>query len=241
MSEFMHIWIGLFVLLVLVCLIASYFRNPFTYPIIDYEIDITGRKKPSYQELIDEWIINQYGHRKDILGVFNTAIRQWDKNCKFYLSNTLLWRSRREDMYHAMRAKVIAEDYQMFRFTFYRVHTRYRQVNYQKIPYSVKDTDNILSFSLKQLLGVDYNLEEIGYETTRRKFDIKNQRSLLLPSLRKRIMERDCYTCQNCGKYMPDGNGIHIDHIVPVSKGGKTVESNLQVLCARCNLRKGCK
>ncbi len=37
---------------------------------------------------------------------------------------------------------------------------------------------------------------------------------------------------------MPDGNGIHIDHIVPVSKGGKTVPSNLQVLCAKCNLGK---
>ena len=42
-------------------------------------------------------------------------------------------------------------------------------------------------------------------------------------------------TCQICGKYMPDGVGLHIDHIVPVSKGGKTVPSNLQVLCSKCN------
>lgn len=54
-------------------------------------------------------------------------------------------------------------------------------------------------------------------------------------------MERDNYTCQNCGKYMPDRVGLQIDHIVPVARGGKTVESNLQVLCSRCNGSKGAK
>lgn len=56
--------------------------------------------------------------------------------------------------------------------------------------------------------------------------------------LRKEIMERDNYTCGICGKYMPDEVGLHIDHIVPVAKGGKTVRSNLQVLCSKCNGRK---
>lgn len=60
----------------------------------------------------------------------------------------------------------------------------------------------------------------------------------MTPELRRRIKIRDRYTCQECGKYMPDEVGLHIDHIIPVSKGGKTVESNLQVLCDKCNLRK---
>ncbi len=32
---------------------------------------------------------------------------------------------------------------------------------------------------------------------------------------------------------------LHIDHVVPVSRGGLTEPENLQTLCAPCNLRKG--
>ena len=32
---------------------------------------------------------------------------------------------------------------------------------------------------------------------------------------------------------------LHIDHIYPWSKGGETVEENLQTLCSICNYGKG--
>ncbi|MBQ4167275.1 MAG: HNH endonuclease [Clostridia bacterium] len=74
-----------------------------------------------------------------------------------------------------------------------------------------------------------------------RKYHVKNQRKLLTKELRKEIIERDNYTCQICGKYMPDEVGLHIDHIVPIAKGGKTVKSNLQGLCSKCNGKKSSK
>ncbi len=37
------------------------------------------------------------------------------------------------------------------------------------------------------------------------------------------------------------GVKLHVDHIKPVSRGGKSVMSNLQTLCEDCNCGKGNK
>lgn len=59
--------------------------------------------------------------------------------------------------------------------------------------------------------------------------------------LRYTVLERDRYKCVKCGCSPAYGNDVrlHIDHITPYSKGGETVLSNLQTLCAPCNLGKG--
>jgi len=46
--------------------------------------------------------------------------------------------------------------------------------------------------------------------------------------------------CYLCGKVIPNGQR-HVDHIVPLSKGGAHKPSNLAVACAKCNLQKGDK
>lgn len=58
--------------------------------------------------------------------------------------------------------------------------------------------------------------------------------------LRWRVLQRDRFTCCACGKspaLLPDVE-LHVDHIVPWSKGGQTVLENLQTLCSACNLGK---
>jgi 5-methylcytosine-specific restriction endonuclease McrA len=36
-------------------------------------------------------------------------------------------------------------------------------------------------------------------------------------------------------------SGYHVDHIMPLKLGGHNSRSNLQLLCASCNVRKSCK
>jgi len=59
--------------------------------------------------------------------------------------------------------------------------------------------------------------------------------------LRYKVLVRDRFKCGKCGNSPSiDINcKLHIDHIVPFSKGGLTTFDNLQTLCEKCNLGKG--
>ena len=63
------------------------------------------------------------------------------------------------------------------------------------------------------------------------------ERAKVSNELRQEIFERDGYTCVNCGSTKKES--LEIDHIMPISKGGKTEPGNLQTLCRNCNIRKG--
>jgi 5-methylcytosine-specific restriction endonuclease McrA len=59
------------------------------------------------------------------------------------------------------------------------------------------------------------------------------------PRMRFRVLRRDGYRCRLCGRAAEDGVILHVDHIIPLAKGGKTEEANLWSLCLPCNLGKG--
>ena len=64
------------------------------------------------------------------------------------------------------------------------------------------------------------------------------RRSPLPLAMRLQVIERDGLVCGLCGGGVEEDD-IHIDHIIPVSKGGKDMLDNLQVSHSTCNLRKG--
>jgi len=55
---------------------------------------------------------------------------------------------------------------------------------------------------------------------------------------RRNIYQRDRNQCQYCGA-RPPREEMTIDHIVPRSRGGKTVWENVVLACSACNARKG--
>lgn len=55
-----------------------------------------------------------------------------------------------------------------------------------------------------------------------------------------RLIVRQGALCALCGNRLPeDAADIHVDHVVPVARGGTSDPENLQAVCAVCNLRKG--
>ena len=101
---------------------------------------------------------------------------------------------------------------------------------HKKQVYSLKDVqmhyENVLQ---KQ--------KRITDETRRR----QAERAKMSLSLRYDVLKRDRFRCQICGATQADGVKLHVDHIVPIARGGKTELSNLRTLCDRCNLGKGSK
>jgi 5-methylcytosine-specific restriction endonuclease McrA len=53
---------------------------------------------------------------------------------------------------------------------------------------------------------------------------------------RKAVLARDAWTCQYCGSQR---SGLTVDHVIPRSRGGKSVWENIVASCAPCNRRKG--
>jgi hypothetical protein len=59
--------------------------------------------------------------------------------------------------------------------------------------------------------------------------------------LRFKVLQRDRFKCVLCGEN-PARNAecvLHVDHVTPWSKGGRTREDNLRTLCATCNIGRG--
>ena len=54
---------------------------------------------------------------------------------------------------------------------------------------------------------------------------------------KRNIFLRDAYTCQYCGTTVTEVTAT-LDHVLPVSKGGKTTWENSATACKSCNYKK---
>jgi len=201
------------------------------YPSVELKIELTNKPKMSSDDLLDYYIIN-FGIEQ-ITNHIN-EIRNWKQSkleaCK-----------GREKKIAKLKARCAKNQHKAFHFVGYRINTRYRQVNYQRYPYKVAVVSNEFSIDDHFVVNRIRFLKKHDYDVTYNQYTKTDQRKALTQKLKDKIKERDNYTCYECGKHMPDEVGLQIDHIIPVSKGGKSTPSNLRVLCSKCNGRKGGK
>lgn len=97
--------------------------------------------------------------------------------------------------------------------------------------FSTEEINNLYR-RLNNRRGTFYNDREIWDALCR------VERGKVSNKMRFSIYDRDGYRCRRCGisqHYAP----LEIDHIIPISKGGKSTYDNLQTLCRKCNKEKG--
>lgn len=207
-------------------------KSPFKYPYFTKDFDVSGKRMPDIMNILDAYM-NTYRFT-EFQNHFE-RVQRWKKECAEIIENSRLKERRKRQFQEAI------DDSHMFTINLTRDQTRYRQYNYVREPYIVTVIDSSQTFTYEQLKKRYEQLAEINFACTLAEYHSKNQRKLMTAELKEQIAMRDNFTCQKCGKYMPDYVGLHIDHIIPVSKGGKSIPSNLQVLCSVCNGSKGNK
>ena len=70
--------------------------------------------------------------------------------------------------------------------------------------------------------------------------NIKKSTRAISDKLRYQVLKRDNFKCCACGASPAKDPSVelHIDHIIPWSKGGESTLENLQTLCSKCNIGK---
>jgi len=78
--------------------------------------------------------------------------------------------------------------------------------------------------------------DKVNAKNAERRAKIKGQFGIVSKNIIQKLKELQKGKCPCCNKLL--GDNYHLDHIVPLSLGGKHEDSNLQLLIANCNQQK---
>jgi hypothetical protein len=91
------------------------------------------------------------------------------------------------------------------------------------------------------LLFSEYKLGQISKQQLIDSMVSAPERQSLSVKVRALVLQRDNWTCVDCGATALDGAKLHVHHKIPVSHGGADQLDNLVTNCADCNLGKSDK
>ncbi|MEN9448441.1 MAG: hypothetical protein RJA25_1731 [Bacteroidota bacterium] len=105
---------------------------------------------------------------------------------------------------------------------------------------------NSLGRNLRDLIDkyylIDYLKEETKPEVLMTDIVYKAESKIKVQAgIRWQVFRRDNWRCVACGRSAEDNVILHVDHIIPRSKGGKDELENYQTLCETCNIGKSNK
>lgn len=85
------------------------------------------------------------------------------------------------------------------------------------------------------LSGACAELRMLDGEAPERRVRGRDQRAALMKAW---DATRGVFVCPRCQCDVATRTGMHVDHVVPLARGGSNAVANLEAVCQACNLRK---
>lgn len=118
---------------------------------------------------------------------------------------------------------------------------RYRSMNREKViargaKYRAENKDKVRASGK---LWRSKNLEYLRLNQHRRRARMRNSIGKISRGLKEKLFKLQKGRCPCCGLAL--GENYHLDHIMPLARGGSNTDDNIQLLRAICNRRKSAK
>lgn len=117
-------------------------KSPFQYPYFKYSFDVSGKRKPEVENLIDIFL-NEKNFSK--IEKHKEKIEKWKNDCQRMIEKSILKKYRYKQYQKSLN------DNRAYNFYLTRTQTRYRQRNYIRTPYKVRQIVNLFSCDYKFL------------------------------------------------------------------------------------------
>lgn len=134
----------------------------------------------------------------------------------------------------------IVHDFTMF-FPVYDAYLRMAKGEPSRLTALVDRLNKFATEEHPEIYGEDEaeaNADPAADDAARQARDAAASKIPVMPAMRWQVFQRDGWKCVACGRTSHDGAILHVDHIVPRSKGGPDTLENFQTLCETCNIGK---
>lgn len=196
---------------------------------------------------IDEYLMMTINNKSDELVKYKKRYDYLKQEYNLYLQEYETLKKYIDDE-EAKKLKMPIKKYYEYQKKLYNDEKIKRNYRFQVVIYINYKSDKgkvkksvYKTYKPDEFLKVKNEYDNLKRENKLYEISGRIERRKMTNSMRYDVLKRDNYRCIICGKGRYDGVKLEVDHIVPVSKGGKTEISNLQTLCDRCNSGKSNK
>lgn len=142
------------------------------------------------------------------------------------------WEHRKERLLYYYEHK---EERRLYKIKYRREHKEEKRLYDAKYHQEHKEKECLCSAKYRREHRGEYNAHNNARYALMLGATIGNL--VEIKKIYKRAKDDSKVRCYLCGRLIPKGRR-HVDHIVPLSKGGKHMVSNLAIACNSCNVRK---